>query len=357
MPPAVVEPSPPAAATSTPRAQATSLYAAVANWLCHPGAYASPCAESLDATLFAADGSLVAEPYVAASNPSVDCFYVYPTVSTDAGVNSDLVPGIAEQGAVVAQAARLGTVCRLWAPMYRQITLTALTSGKFDDPIAREIAYGDVLAAWNYYLANENSGRGVVLIGHSQGALHLLRLLREEIDPNPAQRKLLVAAYLPGTSLRVPVGADVGGDLAQIPACRNSEQTGCVVSYASFSAASPPPPNSFFGRRTDAASQVLCVNPAALAGGSAELHPYLRAASTALAQRVSTPFVGYAGMVRGECVTDGPFSYLKVTADPAVHMPAFAPTAEWGAHILDVSIAMGDIVTLVGKQAAAFKAR
>lgn len=349
---------PPAPATAGPAAapSTASPYAIVSNWLCHPATYTSPCAENLDATILSADGSLAVEPYAGAVNPPIDCFYVYPTVSTDGGVNSDLEPGAAEKTAVLAQAARLGAVCRLWAPNYRQITLTALFSGRFGDAAARDIAYGDVLAAWNYYLAEENAGRGVVLIGHSQGSLNLLRLLREQIDPDPSVRRLLIAAYLPGTSVRVPAGGDVGGDLLQIPACRKPEQTGCVVSYASFSAASPPPFNSFFGRRADAQSEALCVNPAALAGGVGDLHPYIPAASSALAARVSTPFVGYAGMVTGECLTAGAFSYLRVTADPRVLMPAYSPTPEWGIHTLDVSIAMGDIVTLVGKQGAAFKA-
>jgi hypothetical protein len=71
---------------------------------------------------------------------------------------------------------------------------------------------------------------------------------------------------------------------------------------------------------------------------------------------VKTTWVSYSGLVRGECVTAGEFSYLKVTASPSVNLPASSPSPEWGLHTYDVNLAMGDIVALVGKQAAAFKA-
>src|SRR5690606_24338654 len=158
----------------------------------------------------------------------------YPTISTDESGNSDPEPGDDQELFVVRQqAARLGEVCRVFAPVYRQVTLTGLLSLLGGEPIPSDgqLAYQDVLDAWKHYVANNSEGRGVVLIGHSQGASHLTRLVREEIDPNPVLRDRLVSAMLLGTSVQVAAGRDVGGDFANVPLCRRPYQTGCVITY------------------------------------------------------------------------------------------------------------------------------
>src|SRR4029077_7977724 len=136
---------------------------------------------------------------------------------------SDLVPGADQELFVVGQqAARLGSVCRVFAPVYRQVTLTALTArlaGR-DVPTDGQLAYDDVLDAWKHYIANDNHGRGVILIGHSQGAGLLTTLVKNEIDTNPELRDRLVSPMLLGPSLQVPIGRDVGGDFANVPLCR-----------------------------------------------------------------------------------------------------------------------------------------
>src|SRR4029078_12077018 len=107
--------------------------------------------------------------------------------------------------------------------------------------------YNDVLDAWNYYLKNDNAGRGVVLIGHSQGSGVLTQLIRNEIDGKPIQERV-ISAILMWTSLPLPRGKDVGGAFKKMPLCHSANQTGCVIAYASFRATSPPPANSLFGR-------------------------------------------------------------------------------------------------------------
>src|SRR5260370_17865241 len=99
----------------------------------------------------------------------MDWFYVYPTVSNDPTPNSDMIPGPEEKGVVRAQFARFASQCRPFAPMYRQITLTALRAMLAGTPMAadRPLAYNDVLDALNYYLEHDNKGRGVGVIGHS----------------------------------------------------------------------------------------------------------------------------------------------------------------------------------------------
>jgi len=346
-----------ASATAPPPAERTPVatlpagvqpvdYTNPANWLCRPGKASTPCTGDLDATVVGPDGSKV-QPFAPAADPPIDCFYVYPTVSNDPGDNSDLTPGAGEAQAVVNQAARFASVCQVFAPVYRQVTLTALGDGHFADPTAQAIAYADVVNAWQEYLAHDNGGRGVVLIGHSQGAMQLKRLIHDEIDSNPNVRKLLVSAIL--------LGGNVAQDEYQnIPPCAKPEQTGCMVGYSSFLASAPPPANSLFGR-----GNVLCVNPAALAGGSSPLDSYFPTAGNALAGSVSTPFFEYTGLT-GECVQKNGFSYLEVTAPLGIEFPGATvtvPGPAWGLHIIDSNLTLGDQIALVARESVAFAKR
>ena len=153
----------------------------------------------------------------------------------------------------------------MFAPVYRQITLAALFSGAVVTPEIRETAYQDVRHAWLDYLHHDNHGRGVVFIGHSQGAGVLRRLLREEVDTKRSVRRKLVSAILLGGNVTVKKGQDRGGDFQHIPACRSSKQVGCVVAFSTFDA--PVPATSNFGRSGDPNLEVLCTNPASLGGG------------------------------------------------------------------------------------------
>jgi hypothetical protein len=356
----------------------SELYADDANWLCKPGKQDDVCARDLDATSVAADGSTEVMPHEVAEDPPVDCFYVYPTISGDPGPNSDLVPAEAEEiNTVYNQAARLTSSCRMFAPVYRQLTLSMIGGGgpapaPGTDP--RAIAYGDVVDAFKSYIANDSDGRGFVLIGHSQGAGLLERLLEDEIDDEPLLRDRLVAAYILGAAVHVPEGEVVGGDLDNIPLCQADDQTGCVVTYATFRASAPPDAASFFGRSNDVGA-AACVNPADLAGGGpAPLHPYILVdgqptgilggslqpfADPARTVEIQTPWATYPDLLDGECKSDGQFTYLALTVngdptDPRVDDLKGDLPGGWGLHVMDANIAMGDIESLVASQAAAY---
>ena len=240
-------------------------------WLCRPGLQDNRCEVNLDATVIEADGTTFVEPYRPAANPGIDCFFVYPTVSNDETWQSDFSPDEAEWDDIKLQFARFGQVCRQFAPLYRQGTLRRLRAAAGgpqpvgDQPPADFGGYSDVRAAWDWYMANENHGRGVVLIGHSQGGAMIARLIADVVDGRPAQARLISALIL-GAPVMVPPGADVGGSFAHVPLCRDPAQTGCVVTYATFRDSLPPPPESRFGRARDGL-RVACVNPASLAGG------------------------------------------------------------------------------------------
>jgi hypothetical protein len=353
------------------------------SWLCRPGAHPNgggdACAVDLSTTVVAANGTLTREPFSPAANPPIDCFYVYPTVSSDPTPNSDMIPDAPELGVVRSQFARFGSQCRLFAPMYRQVTLAALRAGIAGKPmpVDRALAYNDVLDAWNYYLQHDNQGRGVVLVGHSQGSGVLTQLIKNEIDGKPVQARL-VSALLLGTSLPVPKGKDVGGAFQSIPLCRSAQQTGCVITYASFRATIPPPDNSRFGRVQDETMMAGCTNPAALGGGSGTLHAYLSARGRSEVgsaaepkpwvvpeKPIDTPFVSVPGLLTAQCVANEHGSYLEVT----VHGDPSDPRTDdisgdvvsngqvnpsWGLHLIDVSEAIGNLVDIVSGQAKMF---
>jgi Protein of unknown function (DUF3089) len=349
-------------------------------WLCKPGRQ-DACAVDLTTTIVAADGQLTREEWKANPSAPIDCFYVYPTVSMDPGGNSDMNAGPEENGVIRAQFVRFASQCRVYAPLYRQATLTALRAATTGNPLAvdRALGYNDVVDAWNYYLQHDNNGRGVVLIGHSQGSGVLTQLIRNEIDGKPAQSKI-VSALLLGTSLPVPKGKDVGGAFQHMPLCHSATQTGCVIAYASFRSTVPPPANSRFGRVQGENMQAACVNPAALGAGSGELHAYLSAAGRSIvgsaaeppawvkpSKPIDTPFVSVPGLLTAQCVANDNGSYLEVTvhgnpADPRTDdiagdvMTNGEVNASWGLHLIDVNVAMGNLVDVVRQQGKAYLA-
>jgi hypothetical protein len=300
----------------------------------------------------------------------------------DSTANSDLVPGPEELAVISNQFARFSGVCRTFAPMYRQVTIPALRSGMAGKPMAgidRNIGYSDVLAAWQHYLANDNSGRGVILIGHSQGSGVLKRLIAEQIDGKPIQAKL-IGAYLIGTNVLVPKGATVGGDFKTIPTCTRTAQVGCLVSYVSFRDSAPPPNASRFGRTDQPAMAVACVNPAAPSSRRAvPLDAYLtNQASVSSSQlppkawskkgAVSTPYVQVPGLLSGQCVDEGGAQFLKVhvnrqPSDPRTDEISGDVVADgqvlrdWGLHVIDVNLAMGNLINLARNQIQAYRAR
>ena len=217
-------------------------------WLCRPGLADNPCLSGLATTAVRASGASRIVPARPAANPRVDCFYVYPTISGQSTINANLQVGLRERLVANAQASRFSQVCRVFAPVYPQITLAALQHPARITRADALAAYDGVLTAFHDYLAHYNDGRGIVFIGHSQGAVILTRLLRREVDPDATLRRRVVSALLLGGNVTVAKGRSVGGSFLHIPACASRRQTGCVVAYSSFT--SRPLTNSQFGRTT-----------------------------------------------------------------------------------------------------------
>jgi hypothetical protein len=357
-------------------APAANDYANDDTWLCRPDRQ-DACAVDMTTTIVAADGTLTKETFTPNPQAEIDCFYVYPTVSRDIAGNSDMTAGPEEKVVIRSQFARFGSQCRLYAPMYRQITLTALQAmiaGKVM-PMDRNLGYNDVVDAWNYYLKNDNKGRGVVLVGHSQGSSMLTQLIAREIEGKPVQSQI-VSALLLGWNVAVPVGKDVGGSFKSMPLCHSASQTGCVISFASFRSTVPPPANTRFGKASGESMIAACTNPASLRGGRADLHSYLSAARAANSsgepapwvtpsQPITTPFVSTPGLLTAECVANEHGSYLEVTVrgdpkDPRTDdivgdvVAAGKVQADWGLHLIDANLTMGDLIKVVDEQAQTY---
>ena len=190
----------------------------------------------------------------------------------------------------------------------------------------------------------------------------------------------LVSAILLGDTQSVPAGKDVGGSFQRIPLCRKPAQTGCLITYVSFRATSPPPANTRFGKVTEPGMVAACTNPAALAGGSATLQAYLDASGRTIVgaaaappwvipeRKLETPWVSVPGLLSARCASNEHASYLEITvhgdpADPrADNIPGDLGVGaqiltDWGLHLIDANLGMGNLVEIVREQSRAWRAR
>ena len=335
-------------------------------WLCKPGKTANPCEPSLTTTNFSTTGKrLGVERVRRAKRPRADCFYIYPTVSDQKRPQATKVVDNVLRSIALYQAARYSRDCRVFAPVYRQFTIQGLGNPGTVTSEMLERAYADILEAWRAYRRRWGRGRGVVLIGHSQGSFWLRRLIREEIDPKPSARRRLVSAVLLGGNVTVRAGADRGGDFQHLRACRRAGQTHCVVAFSSFNA--PVPDDALFGRTSDPALQILCTNPAALGGGSGRLTPIYPSAPFApsligLAVNLAlgdlphprTPWAGFPDAYSGRCSTAGGASVLQVKPLHGAFAVVPTPNASWGTHLSDGNIALGNVGNLIRRQIRAY---
>ena len=342
--------------------------AAATVWLCRPGQAGDPCALSPAVTTVMSNGATTAStPAATPASHAFDCFYVYPTVSNEQSDNANLAIQPTEIDTAAAQASQFSRVCDVWAPMYRQVTKVGLQSGDALLPSVRT-AYRSLLAAWKDYLAHDNDGRPIVFIGHSQGAILLIKLLRTQVDTSASLRKKMVSAILLGGNVQVPEGREVGGSFRHIPTCRSASQTACVIAYSSFGAT--PPSDSLFGRpgqgvsllsrqTTKDGQRVACVNPVTFSSRPGRLQPlFLRATSPVRGHAVTTPWVAFPGLYRAQCKQSGGASWLQVTTSPAPGDPRPTVSAVggpiWGYHVADVNLALGNLVADVDSQEAAY---
>ncbi len=343
-------------------------------WLCFPGHHPDPCTPGLSTTVFTPTFKKTGVEHPRAeANPAIDCFYVYPTVSDQPTGNANLQIQPVERSVALSQVARYSQYCRVYAPMYRQETLAGIGEGKPTTTPNPALGFDDVQNAFETYLHKYNHGRGFVLIGHSQGSFELEQLIAKDVDPKTAVRRQLVSAILLGGNVLVKAGKDVGGTFKHIPACRSATQLGCVIAWSTFDQPVPTPslfgrPGAIPGQPAPAGDVVLCTNPASLAGGSALVDPIfpvapfdptspLAAAIAAVGVKLppaSTVFSTAPGAYRAQCSSANNANVLEITPVGGAPTPMPSPSAEWGLHLIDANIALGNLISIVSKESAAF---
>ena len=245
----------------------------------------------------------------------IDCFYVYPTVdmSPQPGQPHRLLRPRAADGDGARPGGSLPQRLQRLRSAYRQATIGSyLRSAEVRDQYLA-VAASDVADAFLHYMGQYNQGRKVVLIGHSQGAEMVTRLLKRYFDNDPVMRERLLIALPIGGNIEVPVGQKVGGTFAHLPLCTSADETGCVVGYRSVVAGTAgakkpvPPPGEVSA----------CVNPTAL--GTAA-HPTSRTyfllnerlrKHIKGADGVTTPFLMLRDFYRADCV-EGPLGIFSL---------------------------------------------
>lgn len=189
---------------------------------------------------YANDRGLLPTPAEPAG-PQFAVFFVHPTSLIDRNrwnASLDEPDAEAERIARVylrGMASPFNAASEIWAPRYRQATFGAFLTDAPEGRLAIEAAYQDVREAWRYFLSSIGPDTPIVLAGHSQGALHLKRLLAEELRGSPAADRL-AAAYIIGWP--VAVQHDLPG--MGFPACATADQAGCILSWSSFAEPADP---------------------------------------------------------------------------------------------------------------------
>jgi hypothetical protein len=326
------------------------------DWLCHPDLADTPCTRDVTVTSFDNDGGSRRVDLATDAARGVDCFYVHPTVGEDAGKNGDLDPGDGEVRITFEQAAPLASLCRVFSPVYREATFHSLDVDDLDQRYL-DIAYADIEAAFRAYLSAWNDGRPVILFGHSQGAIHIERLLASDLSTDLGAD--LIGAYVLG----LPVTIQPDGSLAAAPAfslCTALGQRGCVVAFSAYDAAAPPGDDALFGHPWGGGDgKVACTNPASLGATSALIEPLTASTRASVfdqrAGAVATSFVTYVGRFTAKCVDDGRNVYLEVSNDPDPTSPGADPIPtqdepKWGLHAVEVGLTLGSLLDLMRAQ-------
>ncbi len=358
---------PPAASDAAPAVQ----------WLCRPGSL-DPCDLRNDRT-----DKLTGKTYPATTVPDsakkADCFYVYPTVTDQPSFLADAKAVPSVQSIARFQAASFNDLCRVYAPVYRQMTLWGLSPAAMASWVGNRdlpnTSYGDVKRAWKKYLREDNKGRPVVFIGHSQGTMMLRKLIREEIDPNPAMRAKMVGAFLMGGNVMTARGKTTGGDFRNTPICTRRGQFGCVVAYSTELLGLP----SLFGNSsldalsgpmnlpTGPAFQVACTDPSRLSGdhtpssATVPSRPYA-ASMISFLMKVSTfpgdlptsksTWTTGPGRWTGRCVDR--LGFRKLMGRPVVPQH-FNELPLFDTHLVDLNLGIEKLHSIAKQQIAAYR--
>jgi hypothetical protein len=229
-------------------------YSLPASWIARPGLGDDPSSWLPDGTTGSARGGAA-------------IFYIHPTTYLDrdrwnAPLDAGGDTGFRTRLFVQSQASAFNAAGQVWAPRYRQAAFGAFLLSSDDARKALDLAYADVLAAFDRFV-REAGDRPLILAGHSQGALHLERLLKERIAGKPIARRV-VAAYIVGW----PISTAADMPRLGLPPCTRGDQAGCILSWLTFGDPANPDlvldsyeHSSGFSGKPRRREDLLCVNP------------------------------------------------------------------------------------------------
>ena len=321
---------------------AVNAYADPAMWLAHPGKTAD------DPALWTPEG------FKPSSTAEAAVFFIHPTSFLDRSAwNAPLDNKDANDRAALfirGQASAFNESGEIWAPRYRQATFGAFLTTKADAQKALDLAYRDIAIAFDQFV-KEAGDRPIILAGHSQGALHLTRLLHEKIAGKPLAKRI-VAAYVVGW----PVSRTTDLPALGLPECIASDQSGCLLSWQSF--AEPAAPEIIldtynasigFDGKSRAGTPMICTNPiTGLRGGAAP-------ASANLGTLVPSADLKSATMqkaaVPARCDDRG---ILLIGAPPALG-PYVLPGNNY--HVYDYSLFWANVRADAARRLVAYKAQ
>ena len=168
--------------------------------------------------------------YTPEASPKAAVFFIHPTsyIGRDHW-NATLDDAETNARAAIflrGQASAFNAAGEIWSPRYRQATFGAFLTSVTDANRALDLAYGDVAAAFATFVGQVDPKRPIILAGHSQGALHLTRLLREQIAGKPIAKRI-VAAYVVGW----PVSKTTDLAALGLPECTRPDQARCLLGW------------------------------------------------------------------------------------------------------------------------------
>ncbi|QIG53336.1 DUF3089 domain-containing protein [Altererythrobacter sp. BO-6] len=265
----------PSAEFEAPSALAQNAYADPAMWYSHPG-LATDKDPARWQPGYANDRGLLPTP-AEPGPPPFAVFFVHPTSYLDRSnwnaplddAEANRVTGIYLRG----MASPFNGAQAIWAPRYRQATFGAFLTDQTEAQQALDAAYSDVKQAFAAFVAETEPGTPIVLAGHSQGTLHLLRLLKEDIAGTPLAARV-AAVYAVGWPVSIQHDLPALG----LPRCSSQNQPGCIMSWSSFAEPADPSPlletyagSTGFDGVKRGTSPILCTNP--LTGGAESAAP------------------------------------------------------------------------------------